>query len=91
MLFFGERITEKPIYKHFDRVFNTKVLENGRTKTYEEISKLPDKIQKQYLKSKNLSYGLTFLTNTMAIAAAIGILNRIATKKQYQRENKTQA
>ena len=91
LLFFGERIIEKPIYKHFDRVFNTKVLENGRTKTYEEILKLPDKIQKQYLKSKNLSYGLTFLTNTMAIAAAIGILNRIATKKQYQRENKTQA
>ena len=88
LMFFGEKLIEKPIHKGFDKLFNTKVLENGVIKSYDEILKLPSKLQKQYLKSKNFSYGLTFLTNTMVIAAAVGLLNRIATKKRYERENK---
>lgn len=88
LMFFGEKLIEKPIHKGFDKLFNTKVIENGVIKSYDEILKLPSALQKQYLKSKNFSYGLTFLTNTMVIAAAVGILNRVATKKRYERENK---
>lgn len=87
LMFFGEKLIEKPIHERFDKLFNTKVIENGVIKSYDEILKLPEKMQKNYLKTKNLSYGLTFLTNTIAIAAAVGILNRIATKNQYMREN----
>ena len=88
LLFFGEKLIEKPIHKGFDKLFKTKVLENGKIKTYEEIMKLPDKLQKNMLKSKNYSYASTFLINTMAIAAGIGILNRIKTKKDFERDNK---
>ena len=49
--------------------------------------KLPEEVRKTYLKSKNLSYGLTFFTNTIFIASSIGILNRIATKKKYNDDN----
>ncbi len=87
LLFFGEKLIEKPIYKGFDKLFNTKIIENGITKSYDDILKLPSKLQKQYLKSKNFSYGLTFLINTMAIGAAVALLNRIATKKQFERDN----
>ncbi len=87
LLFFGERLIEKPIYKGFDKLFNTEVSKNGIVKSYDEILKLPQKLQKQYLKSKNFSYASTFIVNTMAIGAAVALLNRIATKKQYEREN----
>ncbi len=87
LLFFGERLIEKPIYKGFDKLFNTQVMQNGIVKSYDEILKLPEKLQKQYLKSKNFSYASTFLMNTIAIGAAVALLNRIATKKQYEREN----
>lgn len=90
LMFFGEKLIEMPIHKTFDKIFNTKVLEKGKIKTYEEIMKLPEKMRKQYLKSKNLSYGLTFATNTMFIAAGVGILNRISTKKNYERDKKGQ-
>ncbi len=86
LLFFGEKVIEKPIYKVFDKIFNTKVAENGTIKTYNEILKLPEKLQSQYLKSKNYAYALTFLINTMAIAFGVGLLNRISTKKRYERE-----
>ena len=87
LLFFGEKLIENPIHKCFDKLFNTKIIENNVIKSYDEILKLPQSMQKQYLKAKNCSYGLTFLINTMAIGAAVGILNRIATKKRYDKEN----
>ena len=87
-MFFGEKLIEKPIHKGFDKLFNTNVLENEKIKTYEEIMKFPDKLQKNMLKSKNFAYASTFLINTMAIAAGIGILNRLKTKKQYEKDNK---
>ncbi|MBQ9245457.1 hypothetical protein IJ182_04220 [bacterium] len=87
LLFYGERAIEKPIHKGFDKLFNTKVMENGKIKSYEEILKMPCDVQKKFLKSKNWAYGLTFLTNTMLIAGAVALLNRIATKKKYEREN----
>ena len=43
LLFFGEKLIEKPIYKGFDKLFNTKVIENGIIKSYNEILKLPNK------------------------------------------------
>ncbi len=88
LMFFGEKVIEKPIHKGFDKLFNTKVMENGLIKSYDEILKLPESIRNQYLKSKNWSYGLTFLINTVLIGAAVGVLNRIATKKRYNKENK---
>lgn len=87
LLFFGEKVIENPIHKCFDKLFNTKIIENNVIKSYDEILKLSQPMQKQYLKAKNWSYGLTFLINTMAIGVAVGILNRIATKKRYNKEN----
>lgn len=66
-----------------DKIFKTKVIENNKIKSY---NKMPLEKQTKYLKSKNLSYGLTFLINTMAISAAISLLNRIKTKQQYLKE-----
>lgn len=90
LLFFGEKLIEKPIHKAFDKKFGTKVMEEGKIKTYNEIMQLPEKIRNQYLKSKNGAYALTFLTNTMFIAAGVGILNRISTKKRYEKEHQNE-
>ncbi len=87
LMFFGEKIIEKPIYNTVDKIFNTKISENGRIKTYKDIMNLPKELQNKYLKSKNSACGLTFLINTVLIASAIGILNRIATKKKYISDN----
>ena len=86
LLFWGEKLIQKPIYKKFDKIFKTNVMENGNIKSYREILKMPDDVQKQFLKSKNWAYGLTFFTNTMAIAAAVALLNRVATKQKFNRE-----
>ncbi len=86
LMFFGEKLIEKPIYKVFDKKFGTNVMDNGKIKSYKEILNMPLSEQKQYLKSKNLSYGLTFFINTMAIAGAVALLNRIETKRNYARE-----
>lgn len=69
-----------------DKIFKTKVIENNKIKSYKDIFKMPLEKQTKYLKSKNLSYGLTFIINTMAISAAISLLNRIKTKQQYLKE-----
>ena len=87
LLFFGERLIQNPIHKKFDKIFKTNVFENGKIKSYKEILSLPQKQQKNMLKSKNWAYGLTFATNTMAIAAAVALLNRIATKQKFLRDN----
>lgn len=86
LMFFGEKLIQNPIYKKCDRIFKTHVIENRSIKSYKEIFKLPKEQQKQLLKSKNIAYGLTFVINTMVIAAAVAILNRVATKHKYQKE-----
>ena len=86
MLLFGTKVIEKPLYKVFDKKFATKVLENDRIKTYEDILKLPEITAKKYLKTKNFACGLNFFTNTLAIAAAISLLNRVATRKAFEKE-----
>ena len=86
LMFFGEKIIERPIHKTVDKIFKTKVIENNKIKSYKDIFKMPLEKQTKYLKSKNLSYGLTFIINTMAISAAISLLNRIKTKQQYLKE-----
>ncbi len=88
LLFFGEKLIEKPIYNLSDKLFNTKIIENGIIKSYNEILKMPDVIKNQYLKSKNFAYGSAFFINTFAIASAVGILNRISTKTNFEKENK---
>lgn len=90
LLFLGEKIIQNPIYKFFDKRFKTNVFNNGNIKSYKEILKMPDYKQKNYLKSKNFSYGLTFLTNTILIAAAVALLNRFETKRKYLKDNKKQ-
>lgn len=87
LMFFGEKLIEKPIYKAFDKKFGTNVLENGKIKSYKEILAMPLNEQKQYLKSKNIAYGLTFFINTIAIAGAVALLNRIETKRKFNKEN----
>lgn len=87
LLFFGEKMIQNPIYKTMDKRFNTNVFNEGNIKSYKEILKAPKSEQKKLLKSKNWAYGLTFTINTMAIAAAVSLLNRIATKEKFEREN----
>lgn len=86
LMFFGEKLIQNPIYKKFDKIFKTNVFNNGDIKSYKEILKAPQAEQKQMLKSKNWAYGLTFGINTLAIAAAVSLLNRIATKQNFERD-----
>ena len=88
LLFFGEKLIQNPIYNFFDKKFKTNVRDkNGDIKSYSEIFKMPEKKKLAHLKSKNFSYGLTFFTNTMLIAAAVALLNRVETKRKYRRVN----
>ncbi len=88
LMFWGEKLIQNPIYKKADKIFKTNVFNDGNIKNYKEILNLPPEQKKQMLKSKNLAYGLTFTINTMAIAAAVAILNRIATKNKFERDNR---
>lgn len=86
LMFFGEKLIQNPIYKKFDKIFKTNVMENGNIKSYKDILKLPKEQQKQMLKSKNFAYGSTFFINTMAIAAAVALLNRFETKRNFEKD-----
>ncbi len=85
LLLFGDKLIEKPIYKGFDKLFKTSVFENNKIKSYDEILKIKD--NKQLLKSKNFGFALNFLTSTVFVALGVGLLNRIETKKNYEKEN----
>ncbi len=89
LLFFGEKLIQNPIYKKTDKLFKTNVYNNGNIKSYKEILKLPKQEQSKFLKSKNLAYGTTFFINTLLIASAVALLNRIKTKKTFEKEHKT--
>lgn len=91
LMFLGEKMIEKPIHKFFSKVFNTKLLKDNNVLSYNDILKNSDNKTKELLKAKNYAYAATFFINTMAIAAAISILNRIATKEQYVRDQKNLA
>ncbi len=88
LLFFGEKIIEKPIYGFFDKINKTNVLDNGIIKSYKDILSTKGDIQKNLLKTKNPAYALTFLTNTIFIAGAVALLNRIKTKENFKKDNK---
>ncbi len=87
LLFLGDKVIEKPIYKFFDKKFNTSVMDNGSIKSYNEILKMPDSIKNQFLKTKNWAFGLNFLVSTILVAGGVALLNRIQTKKNYEKEN----
>lgn len=87
LLFFGEKMIQNPIYKAFDKKFKTNVMDfNGNIKSYKEILNLSKTQQKQMLKSKNWAYGTTFFINTLAIAAAVALLNRLETKRHFEKD-----
>ena len=86
LMFFGEKLIQNPIYKSIDKHFGTNVTTENGIKSYNEIMKMKGSIKNKMLKSKNLAYGTTFFINTMAIAAGIALLNRIETKRKYERE-----
>lgn len=88
LLFFGEKLIQNPIYRFFDKKFNTKVYENKNIKSYNEIMKMPSSKRDKFLKTKNFAYALTFLINTMAIAGAVSLLNRFETRRQFNKDNK---
>ncbi len=86
LMFLGEKLIENPIYRAFDKIFKTNVIEVNKVKTYKEILNFPKNQQKQMLKSKNFAYGTTFLINTVLIGLGVALLNRIATKENYKRD-----
>lgn len=91
LLFFGEALIKKPIYRAFDKLFKTNTIVEdvkGGFKTLNQkeiLEKIEPALQKTHLKSRNLAYLTVFTINTMTIAAAISLLNRISTKKAYTR------
>ena len=87
LLLAGDKVIEKPIYKYFDKKFKTSNLKNNKILSYDEILKLPDNIKKQALKSKNFAFGLNFLTSTILVGLGVSLLNRIQTKKSYNKDN----
>ena len=88
LLFFGEKLIEKPIHKFFNNKYKTNIFQHNNVKTYKDIFKMPKPEQISALKAKNRAYGLTFFINTMAIAGAVALLNRIETKRKYLNEHK---
>ena len=88
LLFFGEKLIQNPIHKYLNKKFNTNIFDKNGVKPYKELLKLPKNKQKSALKAKNWAYGLTFFINTMAIAGAVALLNRIETKRNYEKEHK---
>lgn len=91
LLFGGEKLIQNPIHKFFDKKFGTNVIDKNGIKSYSDILKLPSKQRDKLLKTKNWAYGLTFLINTMAIAAAVAALNRFETKRNFERDNKNKS
>ncbi len=89
LLFFGEKLIQNPIYSYFSKKFNTNIIDKEGIKSYNDIFKLSGNEKISALKAKNCAYGLTFFLNTMAIAAAVALLNRIKTKRNYEKEHKT--
>ena len=87
LLLAGDKIIEKPIYKYFDKKFSTSNLKDNKILSYDEILKLPDNIKKQALKSKNFAFGLNFLISTIFVGLGVSLLNRIQTKKSYNKDN----
>jgi hypothetical protein len=87
MMFFGQDAIEKRIYKFFDKKFGSNLTTGNSIKTYKEIFAETTN-QTKNLKSKNWSIALAFLINTSLMAAAVGLLNRVATKKRYIRSQK---
>lgn len=88
MMFFGQDMIEKNIYKYFDKKWGSSLALNKGINTYKDILKMPLTERAINLKSKNWAIATAFLINTSAIAAAVGILNRISTKKRYLAANK---
>lgn len=86
LMFFGEKLIQNPIHKAVDKKFKTNIFNKGNIKSYEEILKMPEKMRKKEIKSKNIAYGLTFFINTMFIAFGIALLNRYETQRRYNRE-----
>ncbi|MEW5821775.1 MAG: hypothetical protein AB1782_16395 [Cyanobacteriota bacterium] len=86
MMFFGQDLVERKIYRFFDRAWGSTLTSSKGIRTYDELLKLPFKEQAINLKSKNWAIALAFLINTMAIGAAVSILNRISTKHRYQKK-----
>ena len=85
LLFFGEKLIQNPIYKHFDKKFKTNVFNQGNILSYKEIDNLKNINTGNYIKSKNRAFGITLLINTILIAAAVSLLNRIKTGKDYKK------
>jgi|GEM_PF-3544812 len=88
LMFYGEKLIQNPIYKAADKKFKTNIFNGGSPLSYNEILKMPEALKQSALKAKNTAYGLTFFINTMLIAFGIALLNRIETKRQYEREHK---
>ena len=40
LMFYGEKLIQNPIYKTFDKLYKTNVMENGKIKSYKEFDKL---------------------------------------------------
>jgi hypothetical protein len=86
MMFFGQDFVEKKIYKFFDRRFGSQLSQGNKITSFDDILKMPKNLQAKNLKAKNWSIALAFLINTMGIAFAVGVLNRLSTKRNYQDE-----
>lgn len=91
MMFFGQDFIEKNIYKFFDKKFHSNLAQGNKITTYEDIMKMPVAKQAANLKAKNWAIALAFAINTMGLALAVGILNRISTKRNYQKEQQLNA
>ncbi len=87
LLFLGDKVIEKPIHKFFDKKFNTSVMDKNGIKSYDEILKMPNNVKNQFFKTKNWAFGLNFLVSTILVAGGVALLNRIQTKKNYEKEN----
>ena len=87
LLFLGDKVIEKPIYRFFDKCFKTEVMNSDGIKSYSDILKMPENVQKDFLKTKNWAFALNFITSTMLVAAGVALLNRIQTKKHYEKDN----
>lgn len=86
MMFFGQDLIEKNIYKFFDKKFGSTLSEGKNIIKYDQILKMPENKRLLNLKSKNLAIASAFMINTLGLAFAVGWLNRLSSKSMYEKD-----
>lgn len=94
IMFLFDKLIEKPIHKMSNFLFNSNVFNKNNIMKFEDIlnnSSITEKAQTKLLNAKAFGYATTFTVKTLVLGAAVALLNRYWSKKQYEREHRLDA